>query len=161
MSKRKIILIIVLVIFFISMIPFALEFFVFRSNLYSVLDNKDWSGFLGSYIGGVLGSIGTLLAVYITTKETRKIQRDNLELFNAEQERYAKKERKQFADGVAQDIAKYITDISIYFNANRVSARLDKNRSNLENNLHEAEREIQKRLDTKREMNIEEQTNDY
>ena len=77
MSKKKITMIIFISVLVIIALPFVLEIAIFRNDVYSVLSNGEWGGFLGSYIGGALGGVGTLLAVYITTKETRKIQQEN------------------------------------------------------------------------------------
>lgn len=40
----------------------------------SPLTNNEWAGFLGSYVGGILGGLGTLIAVYITVKSSQDIQ---------------------------------------------------------------------------------------
>lgn len=73
------------------------------------------SGFTGSYIGGAVGGIGTLLTVYITHGDTRKTQQDNIVQFEDEKRRNERKERKQFADEIRKDVAKYIRDITKYF----------------------------------------------
>lgn len=43
------------------------------------IGRDSWVGFFGSYLGGLLGGIGTLLAVIITTNQTRDIQEENKE----------------------------------------------------------------------------------
>lgn len=50
--------------------PILLEYLFFQNKIYSALTNGEWASFLGSYIGGTVGGIGTLAAVAITTKET-------------------------------------------------------------------------------------------
>ena len=67
MQKKHLILLIIVVV----LLPFILEYAIFRNTFYSAISNSDWSSFLGGYIGG----IATLFAVYITTSETRKIQK--------------------------------------------------------------------------------------
>lgn len=57
--------------------PIVLRYTVFENSAYSQLSNEGWAGFFGSYIGGVLGGVGTLLAMYITLKNTIEIQRRN------------------------------------------------------------------------------------
>ena len=86
MTKRRLKVIIFLSIVVIILIPFLLEVVIFRNEAYSALTNGEWGGFLGSYIGGALGGIGTLLAVYITTKETRKIQKSTLQQIETDRE---------------------------------------------------------------------------
>lgn len=53
-------------------LPLFLEFFIWRNSFPSVLDNSDWSSFLGSYLGGIIGGFATLLSVRFTLLETRK-----------------------------------------------------------------------------------------
>lgn len=113
------------------LVPFALEFLVFRNEIYSALTNADWSSFLGSYIGGALGGTGTLLAVYITTKETREIQKENEAKIQEDREIYAKRERKLLVDKVSESVAEYISEISAYFYSCRNLERLDKERDNV------------------------------
>lgn len=135
MSKKKIVATITISILIIAILPYVLEIFIFRNNAYSVLSNEEWGGFLGSYIGGALGGIGTLLAVYITTKETRKIQHENSTQIEDEKKRNEKKERKQFSDTIAKDIAMYITDINKYFYACRALEQLHNKKRELNNEL--------------------------
>lgn len=94
MSKKRIVIIVFASVFIVMILPYALEVFIFRNNVYSVLSNGEWGGFLGSYIGGALGGIGTLLAVFITTKETRNIQRENSAQIENEKRRNEKKGKK-------------------------------------------------------------------
>lgn len=115
MSKKSMVFILMASIALIIVVPFTIEIFIFRNEYYSVLTNGEWSGFLGSYIGGVFGGIGTLLAVYITTNQTRMIQDSDLKRFENEQQKSERNERKIFADKIAENIAAYITDISKYY----------------------------------------------
>jgi gas vesicle protein len=154
MSKKKIALIIFISIIFIAVLPFALELIIFRNDIYSVLSNGEWGGFLGSYIGGALGGIGTLLAVYITTKETRKIQQENSSQIEDEKIRNEKKERKQFADTIAEDIAMYITDISKYFYACRALEQLHNKENELNNELHNVDYKIGAKHTALKKINI-------
>lgn len=161
MSKKQILIIIIVSIMIIVFFPFMLEIIVFRNDVYSALSNGEWSGFLGSYVGGVLGGIGTLLAVYITTKETRKSQRETVKQIEDEQKRNEKKERKQFADEIAKDVATYITNISKYFYANRALNRLDKDRDRLNKEFHSIQQEMQTQYDKQKELNIEDDLDEY
>lgn len=63
----------IIIIILISLcVPIFLEFFIWRNNFPSAIDNSDWSSFLGSYLGGIIGGFATLLAVRFTLLETKK-----------------------------------------------------------------------------------------
>lgn len=53
-----------------------------ESTIPNFSDSNDWIGFLGSYIGGILGGLCTLIVMYFTRKDTREIQDKNLEIQN-------------------------------------------------------------------------------
>lgn len=161
MSKKKIAVIIFISAFVIVVLPFVLEIVIFRNDFYSVLSNGEWGGFLGSYIGGALGGIGTLLAVYITTKETRKIQQENSTQIEDEKRRNERKERKQFADEIAKDIATYITDISNYFYACRALEQLYGKERNLNDELYRIDCQIGEKHNALKKLNLDENTDEY
>ena len=143
MSKKHILIIIYALILVILLLPIVLEFFVFRNEVYSALTNGEWGGFLGSYIGGAIGGIGTLLAVYITTKETQKVQNDTLNQMQYDRDLSAKKERKEFADEIASNVAKYIAEISAYAYGCRALERLNTDLITSKRQLQDIEVEIQ------------------
>ena len=145
MKKGKIAIIIIISVLIVSILPCALEILIFRNNVYSALSNGEWGAFLGSYIGGALGGIGTLLAVFITTKETRKIQQENSMQIEDEKNRNEKRERKQFADEIAKDIATYTTDISKYFYACFFLSRLHREDMALKKELNEIDCKIREK----------------
>ncbi len=161
MSKKKLAVIIIISIFVIAALPFVLEIAIFRNDVYSVLSNGEWGGFLGSYIGGVLGGVGTLLAVYITTKETRKIQQENSTQIEDEKRRNERKERKQFADEIAKDIATYITDISNYFYACRDLKQLYVKERNLNDELYRIDWQIGQKHNTLKKLNLDKNADEY
>ncbi|WKY44195.1 hypothetical protein Q5O14_16450 [Eubacteriaceae bacterium ES2] len=101
--------------FVLIIFPIFLDFVVFGNSIPSSLTNGEWSAFLGSYFGGALGGIGTLLAVYFTTKETRKIQTDTQEQIAHNRALTEKKERKEFADEIAKTVSIYISSIRLFF----------------------------------------------
>lgn len=135
MKLIKILVIIAAIMAIAIAIPFILEHCVFRSNMLSVLTNGEWGGFLGSYIGGTFGGIGTIIAVYITTKQTRTIQQETRNQINEERTIRERQERKQFADEIARLISKYITDINNYFYSQRVLYNLYNQRKALVDEL--------------------------
>lgn len=147
MTKRRLKVIIFLSIVVIILIPFLLEVVIFRNEAYSALTNGEWGGFLGSYIGGALGGIGTLLAVYITTKETRKIQKSTLQQIETDRELNARNERKQFTNEIAENIAKYISEISAYFYGCCTIERLNNNLRNAQDKLYHIECDIEHLLE--------------
>lgn len=74
----------------ICIIPILINYFIMGNDVPSFWDNSDWAGFLGSYLGGIIGGLATLFAIYITTRETRTLEkdkRDNDELENKEKEK--------------------------------------------------------------------------
>lgn len=134
-------------------LPFGFKYAIFENPALSNLSNGEWAGFLGSYVGGIFGGIGTLIAVYFTVKSSQQAQLDNKkdtdqrileessrhqkeldeERARREYERQVEmaehktSERTEFANDIADKIGVYITHISKYHYAG-LSA----------NNLHEA-----------------------
>ena len=58
-------------------LPFIFKYVIFESTTFSNLSNNEWAGFLGSYVGGILGGLGTLISVFITVKDSRDMQIEN------------------------------------------------------------------------------------
>ncbi|MBN7572799.1 hypothetical protein C1H57_23520 [Clostridium sp. 2-1] len=121
-------------------LPFLFKYAVFESAAFSNLSNNEWAGFLGSYVGGILGGLGTLISVFVTVKESRDIQAENKSDTDKkilkdkderekerkeEKELEEQKERKQFADDISVYVGKYITHISKYYYAARRAEDLD------------------------------------
>lgn len=76
-------------------VPFVINITAIGSDFPSKAGNDGWISFWGSYIGGIFGGAGTLIALYISSslarehqKEnilmTRKIQEENLECIRKE-----------------------------------------------------------------------------
>ena len=134
-------------------VPLFLDWFIWSNDFPSSISNEDWSGFLGSYLGGIIGGIGTLAAVYFTTMETRRVQREEM--------------RKEKYWRCIEQMALYYHDLIILKELlkNILNRREDKEnyrnasniiRSDLERlNGLESEKqkeELQKRLKTKTEL---------
>lgn len=69
MGRKVKFLILILIVAVI--IPIALEFVVFRNRIYSSVSNEGWAGFLGGYIGALIGAFTTYItpeSVNITSK---------------------------------------------------------------------------------------------
>ena len=121
MQKKRILCgfgIFLIFLVFIGIIPWAIEFLIFRNNVYSIIGNDSWASFLGSYIGGVIGGAGTLLAVIITTKETRIIQKKNELKIEEDRKVKRREERKIFAYSITEDVAKFLANLALYHDAN-------------------------------------------
>lgn len=52
----------------IIMLPIMIDWFIFGNSFPSNIDNQTWASFLGGYLGGV----ATLVAVFITIKDSNK-----------------------------------------------------------------------------------------
>lgn len=72
----KMVLIILSLVVISVLIPLFIDNYIIGNYFPSFWSDSDWSGFLGSYIGGILGGLATLLSIYITTIETRNIERN-------------------------------------------------------------------------------------
>lgn len=106
--KQKITLLISIILVSILVSPLLLDFFIFQNDLYSGLSNGEWASFLGSYIGGIIGGGGTLAAVAITTKETRKIQKEAVDYQN-------RLLNDEFKSKIVELVSIYIADIEKYY----------------------------------------------
>lgn len=115
------------------MLPFVFKDLIFENNTVSNLNNSEWANFLGSYVGGILGGLGTLIAVFITVKDSKEAQLKNeqdttMRLESDRKERNLErdedklreelKEKTRFTISVAEYLGKYITHISNYYYAN-------------------------------------------
>ena len=138
-------------------LPFIFKYVIFESTTFSNLSNNEWAGFLGSYVGGILGGLGTLISVFITVKDSRDMQIENKkdtdkkildDKAEREKERKedkileAQRERRQFADDVAVYVGKYITHISKYFYASRWAEGIDSDFRNAKDKLRKAEQDL-------------------
>lgn len=124
-TKNKIAIFIIIIVDFSIIFPLILEYCVFRNTIYSVLSNGEWSGFLGSFVGGIVSGLGTLVAVYFTTSETREIQKKSEKQNNI-------KECKDFTYNLSKVISDYMADISAYYYSNLKLQEINTNKSMLE-----------------------------
>nr|DAR86830.1 MAG TPA: protein of unknown function (DUF5381) [Caudoviricetes sp.] len=98
----------VILFVFVLILPVILQYAVFANSVESNVSNDGWASFLGSYIGGVFGGGMTLAAVWISVRETKRIQRKNDLL-------QKRKERIEFCNDIAALVGRYCADISKYF----------------------------------------------
>ncbi|HBF9359880.1 TPA: hypothetical protein KO307_003103 [Clostridioides difficile] len=108
----------------IIIIPLIVTFTIsVRNPIFNFNESNGWLGFWGSYLGGILGGLATLVAVVITTNQTRKIQEDNttetrkIQEDNIERMKREDKIRRKriFADDIMECIVKYLAEISECF----------------------------------------------
>lgn len=135
MKKRNIrIIIISIILICLSgiIIPLFMDKFIFGNNYPSSLSNSDWSSFLGAIWGGIIGGIGTLIAVCITTLDTKSVQEESRQQNLAN---YSKDKLKSIITAISSywqkitAIEKYISDMFIskdlLFEANREINNID------------------------------------
>lgn len=70
---------IVLIIASICVVPFILQFFVFNNSFPSKVSNDGWAGFFGAYIGAIIGSIATIVAVKLGISNNEKVRKEDLQ----------------------------------------------------------------------------------
>ena len=131
-------------------LPLAFKYIIFESTAYSNLTNNEWAGFLGSYVGGILGGLGTLFSVYYTVKTSINMQNAENERRNAEiseehkrrdleiQEENKRKEREdrvKFTGEIATLVGEFLTITSNYHYMNVDIARIEKDLKESEDNL--------------------------
>lgn len=134
-NKNVALVFVILIVVFIISFPLFMEHFILKNNIYSILSNEDWSAFLGSFIGGSIGGIGTMLAVYITTQDTK---------INVSTERKLRRyaEQKVFIDEIARNVSEFSTDMFNFALAISRYKAVEKNR----NDKFEYEKLLQKKV---------------
>lgn len=105
-SIKKTIVILILIILTILIITKV----IVESTVISKASNDGWLSFIGSFAGGCIGGIGTLLAVYFTTKQTREMQQRN--------------DRKNKAKEIENKVSIFIADITEYCNCRQNDKKL-------------------------------------
>lgn len=113
--------IIFIVIITCVVVPFAINSGPIDSQWTSKASNEGWISFWGSYLGGLFGGAGTLIAVIVTTQQARDHQKENLKETRLIQQEntllYVKQGKRIFTNEIESLIAKYITEIGMYFYA--------------------------------------------
>lgn len=156
------------------LIPIIFKYTIFENPALSNLSNNEWAGFLGSYVGGILGGLGTLIAVYITVKSSMSIQEENkretdqrieeeykryqAEIIAENHRRYIertsdieennKRDRQQFVNSIAKELGTYITHISKYHFAGLEAENLQEKVNRAKAELFQIEQKL-KRIDDK------------
>lgn len=111
--KKHPILLFLIALFFLIIIPFGINF-LFKWYAGPMLKWESDAGSILEFYGAVLGGFITLLVLWITTDETRKIQKKNEEQLEDDKREREREKRKAFADSVIEDIAMFCTDAAAY-----------------------------------------------
>lgn len=61
-------------------LPVLLDVVIFGNNIASNLTNGEWAGFLGSYIGALIGGLATLTGIYLTIRANDNQRREDQEM---------------------------------------------------------------------------------
>ena len=135
---------IVLFIASIILAPIILQYIIFPNTIISNVSNEGWASFFGSYLGGIIGGVGTLWAVLISTQQTKEIQKDNKlcamdknfkdsirteRIQNENKELQEKQERIKFSNDIATLVGRYCADISKYYYTIHYEKHYDADRS--------------------------------
>ena len=144
-SWRTMIIVIGIYIILSIIIPIIFKYCIFENPELSNLTNSEWAGFLGSYAGGILGGLGTLIAMWYTVKTSLNIQKENNDAMNiqlqSDIQRRDKESREKFANEIANHLGVYITDISKYYYANIELEKLEERKEHVAERLSEQEEE--------------------
>ncbi|MCX0377035.1 hypothetical protein [Clostridium perfringens] len=76
-------------------VPFVINITAIGSDFPSKAGNDGWISFWGSYIGGIFGGAGTLIALYISSNQAREHQRESMQLTRKIQEENREDMQKQ------------------------------------------------------------------
>lgn len=109
-KNKRIVIIMLLLLLLLIFIPLILNEFIFDNDYVTKVSNDAWASFFGSYIGGAIGGVGTLIAMYITLQHTQK---QILESQNKDK----RSERKKKSDEIVNLVADYLSDISVYYDS--------------------------------------------
>ena len=98
-TKNLIFLIIIIYCLLGVGLPFLFKYVIFESKAYSNLSNNEWAGFLGSYVGGILGGLGTLISVFYNVKTSIDTQKEEQQWREIEiKEEHARREAELKAE---------------------------------------------------------------
>ena len=106
---RKLIIYILLTIFISLIFGGILSWSIYYFKTFSLIPNQsDIISLFGSISSGIIGGVGTIIAVLLSISKTDEIQR----LHELE---YKKEKQQLFSREIMDLISKYITDISGYY----------------------------------------------
>lgn len=79
-TKHIIILVVIISLMLIIGLPFVIDWFIIGSEFLSNIENSDWVGFLGGYIGSIIGAVFSLAGIIITIRYTNDQNKKDREL---------------------------------------------------------------------------------
>lgn len=85
----KILILICLFLILLVGLPYIINREIIGNDFFSKASNDGWVSFWGSYLGGMIGGVGTLIAVYFTIKDSKK----QLDYHKKKQKKIENKER--------------------------------------------------------------------
>lgn len=74
--KNRIAVIILIYTIVGIILPFGFKYIIFENTALSHLTNNEWAGFLGSYVGGILGGLAHYFCVYNSKRQSRYAGRE-------------------------------------------------------------------------------------
>lgn len=80
MKKKYMFLIIGISVILIFIIPFVVDWLIIGNSITSNVSNSDWVGFLGGYIGSLIGATVSLIGIVITIRYTNEQNKKDREL---------------------------------------------------------------------------------
>lgn len=80
MKNKKVISLIVISLLFVFAIPLIIDWIIIGNDIQSNISNSDWVGFLGDYIGAIIGAVVSLVGIAITIRYTNSQNKKDREL---------------------------------------------------------------------------------
>lgn len=77
MKKLGLVVMSIIIVFF----PIIMDKFIIGNDLSSNISNSEWVGFLGSYIGSIIGTTGTIGGVYLTIKLDKEKEAEDIVIY--------------------------------------------------------------------------------
>lgn len=80
MKKKTILIIILISLILIIGLPLAIDWLIIGNGFPSNIENSDWVGFFGGYVGALIGAIVSLAGINITIRYTNEQNKKDREL---------------------------------------------------------------------------------
>lgn len=80
MKKKTIFIAVLISIILIVGLPLALDWLIIGNKFPSNIENSDWVGFFGGYIGSIIGAVVSLFGIIITIRYTNEQNKKDREL---------------------------------------------------------------------------------
>lgn len=80
MKKKTIFIAALISIILIVGLPLAIDWLIIGNKFPSNIENSDWVGFFGGYIGSIIGAVVSLLGIIITIRYTNEQNKKDREL---------------------------------------------------------------------------------